>query len=212
MMESTDKLIASLAETASPVRQSEPPTVLFARWFIGALVYVALVLAFMKLRPDIFTKIGSPVFAAELVTLVFVIASSAFSAALLSFPDMFQKRDLAFTPLIAIIGFGIVLALEYAGEPQPDLGQPHGEECLLCITLLSLLPAAFMFYTLRRQAGVHYYISGAVSLIFASGVGALALRLSENTDSMNHILQWHYLPMIGFGVIGILLGRIVLKW
>ena len=211
-MESTDKLIASLAQKAIPVRQSIEPFALFARWFIEALVYVALVLLVMKLRPDISIKMTSPAFVAELIILTLVIATSALSAALLSFPDIFQKCTLVFAPVIALIGFCIVLVLEYAGEPLPEIQPAHGVECLLCITILSLIPAAFLLYSLRKQAGVHYYFSGSVALIFASAIGALALRLSEKTDSISHLLQWHYLPMIGFGLIGLLVGRIVLKW
>ncbi|MGB8078611.1 MAG: hypothetical protein WCF09_12135 [Gallionella sp.] len=27
-----------------------------------------------------------------------------------------------------------------------------------------------------------------------------------------HVIRWHYLPMIGFGIIGMWLGRRALKW
>jgi hypothetical protein len=211
-MENTDKLISSLAQTTLPVKQSANPFVLFVCWFAASLIYIAGVLIVMGVRDDIAAKIGSTMFVAELVMLTFVIATTLLSAALLSFPDMFQKRALAFTPIVAFAAFLFVLAVEWHGSIQPELQPVHGVECLLCITLLSLLPGGLLLYILRKQAGVHYYLSGAISLLAASSIGALTLRLSEKTDSISHLLQWHYLPMIGFGALGLIIGRKLLKW
>jgi len=38
------------------------------------------------------------------------------------------------------------------------------------------------------------------------------LRLYEQTDSIMHVIEWHYLPMIVFGIIGMWLGKTALKW
>jgi hypothetical protein len=43
-------------------------------------------------------------------------------------------------------------------------------------------------------------------------VSALWLRLHEMNDSIIHLIQWHYLPMLAFGLIGLWLGRVLLKW
>jgi hypothetical protein len=43
-------------------------------------------------------------------------------------------------------------------------------------------------------------------------VGALWESLHEQTDSIIHVVEWHYLPMIGFGIIGMWLGKKALKW
>ena len=38
-----------------------------------------------------------------------------------------------------------------------------------------------------------------------------ALRLYEVNDSIMHVIQWHYLPMIAFGFIGIWRGKVALR-
>lgn len=43
-------------------------------------------------------------------------------------------------------------------------------------------------------------------------MGALSLRLSEQTDSILHVIQWHYLPMIAVSLVGLWLGKTLLKW
>ena len=49
-----------------------------------------------------------------------------------------------------------------------------------------------------------------VSLLSAFSVGAL--RLHEVNNSVIHLIQRHYLPMLVFGLIGLWLGRVLLKW
>ena len=54
--------------------------------------------------------------------------------------------------------------------------------------------------------------TGCIALLFAFSIGAIWLRLYEQNDSIMHVIQWHYLPMIVFGIIGLWLGKLILKW
>jgi hypothetical protein len=211
-MEKTDALIASLVQTAMPAKRTAHPGTMFAWWLVGCLAYIVLVLCFMGVRDDIAAKLHAPEFIGELAILLCIMMSAALSAVVLSFPDMFQKRWFAYSPLAPLAAFIGMLGYQWMNEPVTTIAPPSGEECLLCITLLSLLPGACLLYMLRKLAGVHYYVSGAIALIAASSVGCITLRLSEKTDSMHHLVEWHYMPMIGFGIIGVLLGRNLLKW
>jgi len=82
----------------------------------------------------------------------------------------------------------------------------------LSITLLALLPAVSIFFVMRKFASTHLYWSGGIAMLAAFSVGALWLRLYEQTDSIMHVIEWHYLPMVLIGLTGMVLGKLILKW
>lgn len=210
-MADTQQLITTLADQATPIAPARPLTLSFA-WAAGSLFYIIALLFFFGLREDLGSQLQHPLFAAEISTLAWLALAAAMSAALLSFPDQYQKQTLLWLPVIPALVFLAVLYMAWLNDNPPAPTPAHGFECLLCIVCFSSFPAAWMFYQLRRQAGIHYYISGAVSLLAACGMGCLALRLSEPVDSISHLIMWHYLPMLGFAMLGLWLGKTFLKW
>jgi len=211
-MGNTEELIKALAQDATPVKPVAHPFVQCAKWMAGGTVYVALSVMYLGLRPDVMTRLHSPMFVAELGLLGGIIVATILSAALLAFPDMHQKRGVAFAPVFAIMLFVLAIFLAWQADNPPSALPEHNVECFLCITSLALLPAAWLLYSMRKFASTHPYLAGGIALLCAFSIGALALRLSEQTDSMAHIVQWHYLPMIGVGIVGLWLGRVFLKW
>jgi hypothetical protein len=49
-------------------------------------------------------------------------------------------------------------------------------------------------------------------MLSAFSIGAITLRLSEQTNSIIHVIEWHYLPMVGVAWLGVWLGKSLLKW
>jgi hypothetical protein len=211
-MTDTEDLIGTLAKDAAPVRRIPHPYVLCVKWLAVAAVYLALTLIYSGLRPDLMPKLHVPLFLAEIGILTGIIAAGSLSAALLAFPDLHQKRLLAYAPILMLLAFVGLLLLSWRADFPPASLPEQGLECLLCIAAYTLLPAAWMFYALRKYASTHYYLAGGIALLMAFSLGALSLRLSEQTDSIVHVMQWHYLPMIGVAFIGLWLGKILLKW
>ena len=56
-----------------------------------------------------------------------------------------------------------------------------------------------------------YRFAACVAFLCAFSVGALWLRLHEVNDSIVHVVEWHYLPMLGFALVGFGLEKL-LKW
>lgn len=208
----TEQLINDLAENAGKVKPSSNPYGLFGRWTVYAAAYIFIAALFLGIRPDFMHTLQSPLFIAELLSLAGVIAASLFSAAILAFPDLYQKKRIALLPVPAFALFVIIMALAFSADNPPAPHPPHAMECLLCISLLSLPPGAFILFNIRRFASTHYYMAGVVATLAAFSTGAMALRLSERTDSISHLLEWHYLPMLGVSILGLLLGKLFLKW
>lgn len=207
----TEQLIGDLVQKMESVKPASSPYRLFVKWLILAIAYIAIITLFLDVRPDFADKLTSPLFAAEILALAGIIASSLLSASILAFPDLYQNTKMALLPVPMFLLFIIVMAMAFLADNPPAPLPAHNKECLICITLLSLLPGAFILYNIRKFASTHYYMAGMVAALAAFSIGAMALRISEKTDSISHVLEWHYLPMLGVCVIGVFLGKL-LKW
>lgn len=211
-MANIDDLVASLAQEATAVKPAPHPFALSLRWIGAAAIYLAVALALSGLRPDLTARLHNTWFAAEIAALLGIFVATSLSAALLAFPDMHQKRNLALAPAWMFSLFLLLLFFAASADTSPAPLPVHSFECTLGITLMALLPAAWTFYAMRGFASTHYRLAGGVALLSAFSVGALWLRLHEATDSIAHVIEWHYLPMLGIGLIGLWLGRRLLKW
>jgi hypothetical protein len=211
-MTNIDDLVDSLARDAVPVKQAPHPLQLSLRWVAVAAVYLVLSLWISGLRPDLMQKFHEPWFAAEVAVLVIIFIATSLSAAVLAFPDLHQMRKAALAPAALFALFTAILYFAWHADIPSAPLPVHSIECTLSITLFSLLPAAWTFFSMRQFASTHYHWAGVVALLFAFSVGALWLRLHELNDSIIHVIQWHYLPMLGIGMLGWWLGKRLLKW
>jgi hypothetical protein len=211
-MENIDDLIARLAEDAETVAPAPHPFVLSLRLTGINAIYLIVSLFVSGIRPDLLLRLHSPLYAAEIAALLATLVTTTLTAALLSFPDLHQKGRLAFAPLMAFVLFVPVMMLAWQQDNPPSPLPVHSFECTLGITVMALLPAMWTFYFMRDYASAHYRLAGGFALLSSFSVGALWLRLHEATDSVAHVIAWHYLPMLGIGMIGLWLGKKLLKW
>lgn len=211
-MGNIEELINKLAQDTTAVKPAPHPYMLSLKWVGAAVAYLAVSLAVSGLRPGLMEKFHEPWFAAEIAALLGIFIATSVSAALLAFPDLHQKRGAAFAPMLAFALFLLVILFAWNADSPPAPMPMHSFECTLSITLVSLLPAAWTFYAMRQYASTHYRLAGGIALLSAFSVGALWLRLHEVNDSVIHLIQWHYLPMLVFGLIGLRLGKVLLKW
>lgn len=205
-----ERLVNELSAEAGPPRPAPHPLLLTLKLFAAAAAYLALALAISGLRPDLMQALQQPWYVAELLMLLLLFAAATTSAALLSFPDLHQKRALAYAPVVAFALFALTLLLAWRVNAAPH--PVHDIECTISITLVALLPAAWTFYLMRGYASTHPCWAGSIALLAAFGTGALWLRLQEANDSVAHAVLWHYLPMLLAGFIGWILGRRLLRW
>jgi hypothetical protein len=211
-MASIDELITKLAQDTATVKRAPHPFMLSIQWMTVAVLYLAVALMISDVRADLLVALHNFWFAAEITALVGISISTSLSAALLSYPDLHQMRRIAFAPLVTFALFVVVMLLAWQADNPPAPLPVHSFACTLSITLASLLPAAWMFHVMRKFASTHTYWAGGIAFLFSFSIGALWLRLYEQNDSITHVLEWHYLPMIAFGIIGMWLGKVILKW
>jgi hypothetical protein len=211
-MDNIEQLVASLSKDAQAVKPAPRPWLLSLKWMAVAAAYIIVALAFSGLRPDLMLQFHQPWFVIEIVLLAGIFVSTALSAAILAFPDLHQQRRAAFAPVWIFTLFALALVFALLADNPPSPLPVHSFECTLSIFMFSLLPTAGIFYTMRQFASTHLHLSGIVAVLFAFSTGALWLRLHEQTNSVIHLIEWHYLPMIGVAALGWWLGKKLLKW
>ena len=211
-MEHIDELIDRLSQDTTRVKPAPHPFMLSLKWMGWGVAYLLLSLIFSGLRPDLMLKLHEPWFDAEIAVLIGIFVATSLSAAIFSFPDLHQMRRLVFAPVIMFALFVLVMFLAWQTDNPPAPLPVHSFECTVSITLFSLLPAAWTFYAMRKFASTHYNWAGSIALLSAFSAGAIWLRLHEVNDSITHVVEWHYLPMIAFGLAGWWLGKKILKW
>jgi hypothetical protein len=211
-MENIDDLVARLAQDAGIVKPAENPFILSLKLTGAAVIYLAVSLSLSGLRPDWPEKFHSLWFVSEVVALTGIFFFTSLSAALLGFPDQYQKRKLVMAPIWMFVLFLMVLFFATQADNPPSPLPLHSFQCTLGITLMAVLPAVWTFYAMRRYASTHYRLAGIFAILSAFSVGALWLRLHEATDSISHVVEWHYLPMLAISIVGFWLGKRLLKW
>lgn len=211
-MNDIEQLIAGLSKDAQTVKPAPRPWLLGLKWIAAAAAYLLVALLLAGLRPDWALQLHKPLFVAEVALLLGILLSTAFSAAILSFPDLHQQRRAAFAPVWVFALFAVAMLFAWRADQPPSPLPVHSFECTLSILMFSLLPSAGIFYAMRQFASTHLRMSGIVAVLFAFSTGALWLRLHEQTDSIIHLVEWHYLPMIAVAALGWGLGKKILKW
>ena len=211
-MADIDELVARLAQEAEAVKPAPHPFKLSLLWIGAGAIYLGVALALSGSRPELLAHLQQPWFAAEIAALLVLFLVTSLSAALLAFPDLHQKRRLVYAPAIPAMLFAIVMFYAGRADTPPAPLPVHSFECTLSILLMTLLPAVWTFYSMRRYASTHYRLAGSIALLSAFSVGALWLRLHEVNDSIAHVLEWHYFPMLAVGFLGLWMGKKILKW
>lgn len=212
MMSNVEQLIAELTGDAAVVKPATHPYLLGLMLIGAAALYLSALLAVSGLRPDWPQAMHQPWFVAETVALFLLLIVASFSTALLAFPDLHQKRGLAFAPAWMLILFLAVMLSAWLADNPPAALPQHDIECTRCILLVAILPGVWTFCIMRRFASTHGHWAGSAALLAAFSIGALWLRLQEVNDSIMHVLEWHYLPMLAVGMLGLWLGRWLLRW
>ena len=153
MMENVDELIDKLAKDAARVRPASHPFALSAEWLVVAVFYIAATVMFTGVRQDLMHKLHETWFAAEIAALFLILVSTSLSAALLSYPDLHQKRLYAFAPAASFALFMVVMLFAWQADNPPSPLPMHSFQCTLSITLFSILPAAWIQYRVYRRFG-----------------------------------------------------------
>jgi len=216
-MKKTDQLINSLAQEATPIKSIPNPNRLTIALVTILVFYGLIIWLFTGFRQDLSVQFHRPFFLAEITLLLITTLFSIIASAHLTFPDQYQKMGVFRLPFFSFIALSILILLQiFLPIDQkmviPSPKQSHNIECTQFIALAAVIPSAIIFILLRKGASTHLYIAGAYAILASSSIGCLMLRLSEQNDSLLHLVSWHYIPTLLLATVGAYFCQIFLKW
>ena len=212
----TDDLIQQLSKSAptQPKLLGVRPLLLVV--FSGITLYLLMLQSWIGLREDIWVQLARPAFTLEIALMIILLISGVFASVLSRYPDNYQYQYILYIPYITfalLLTLLLVQILVPAAMPTGELRYIHHRfSCALWITGSTIFSAFILVWTIRLGATVTPRHSAALSVLSATAVGCLTLRLSEMNDSIPHLLLTHYTPSFLFAVFGAFLGKHLFKW
>ncbi len=211
MEDKTDSIINSLCNEAKKVDCSRQPLTVLALGIASVSLYIIIFLIVIGERGDLTSKISDISFLLEIITSSLVVFTAILAASWQAFPDLSEQKLVSWLPAIALFGFIMSFALNYALHPGKLLEMNYGIKCAMHMCLIALLPTILLYAVLARGVFLH---AGRASLHvgLAAGMTAyLAARLAEPVDDMLHMLVWHILPLLALVLALSLLHRWLIR-
>ena len=209
----TDQLIDMLAKNVEPMQRPRWARRMAMTIGIGLLAAALLVLATVKMRPDIGTS----------MTAVLMKAGFSALAAAVMLPLVMRLmrpgRPLGWRVAAVLVFFGIcVLATAIALMGQPTEARMHAWTggyfpwCIVAIPLLAAPTAAGLVWVMRALAPTQLTLSGAAIGALSGGIGAMAYAMYCPVDSVAFVTTWYVVAIAICAAAGALIGSKVLRW
>ena len=208
----TDDLLRSLVDEMKPVRRLRGGAERALIWAGFAAICVGIGTWVLGTRPDLSAKLTDVSFLIEGSSVLAVFALSARSAFQLSIPGMEKSGTTRTSPLLGLLGWFLLVAIRHTPMTNAlaleSVSSLAGASCVSRIATLALVPAVAIFAMLRKAAPGRRRWTGLFALISASSLAALGTQLLCSKDDPQHVLLWHFGPVLVAGLVGAALGAL----
>lgn len=211
----TDELIAAMAADTHPVFRAVPQRRLAAAAVFGAPVALILVLAWLKLRPDLAQAVGGSFFWLRAAYTAALGAAAFWAAERLSRPGASAAKAWIALGLAAALfmGGGVI---QFAGlAPDQRMSTLQGVSWKVCSRNILVLGAPMTLaalLALRGLAPTRPVLAGFAAGVFSGGVVATVYGLHCPEATAVFVGLWYTLGIAACGLLGAVLGRSVLRW
>jgi hypothetical protein len=211
----TEDLITTLtADASTPVRRLWPPSIRLVCWLAVSVPWVALVVAFMNLRPDLAIKFEESRWVVEqgaaLATAVMA-AMAAFCAGVPGRPRW--ERLMPVAPLFLWLGTLATGCLrDWLAAGSQGLSLEQDWACLPGIVVVGFVPALAIVVMLRRAAPLAPVLSVGLGGLAAAALADFGLRLFHTQDASLMVLVWQVGTVTLLTALSAVLGRWIVRW
>jgi len=211
----TDELIASLSSNVAPVPRGAVGRRILLGVGAGALVSIALVVAWMGIRPDLGTAMyGFSFWMKWAYTISLSVAALAVTIQLAR-PDTGRLRGLWLVAIPALLLAGLG-ALELIRTPTGDWLKMwlsySWMQCPWRVVALAMPIFVGLLWSFRRLAPTRLRAAGAAAGLSAGAFAATVYCLHCPEVSAIFVLTWYSLGILLATAIGALLGPRLLRW
>jgi len=213
----TEKLLHQLVKKNKAVRKVITPGSYSLLLSIIAFSYISILVFYLGIRPDIEDKSDQLSYIIEISLAAITLISSAYAASVFSVPDNYQIRHIKWLSIVAPTLFSAYIAIKlfyqlFLHDIAYITKTGNNYSCAIDMLIFSILPIGAAILSLRKNASTSQSWCGAMISLCAVSISYIALRIIEPNDMMTHIVFWHYLPMLAISFIGIIIGKLLLKW
>jgi hypothetical protein len=211
----THELIDLLAADARPVAAGAPSRWLGWAALGGGAIALALVLAWLKPRPDLSHAMSGGFFWLRALFTAALGLAGFWATERLARPGVSARAALvmALVVLAAFETAAIVQAAPMSGEAR--MLAMRGVSWTVCARNIVLLAAPMMLiciFVLRRLAPTRPMAAGFAAGAFAGGLAATVYGLHCPEATFVFVGVWYVLGVLISGLIGSVIGRFALRW
>lgn len=211
----TDDLIARLAADLKPVRPRAMFWLLLGALVVSGAVAIALMLAWLGMRPDMATAPSTMMFWTKFSYTLAIAALGAVATLALSRPD--GRIRWPWRVALGLLALVVAGAFWQLARAAPDEMMPLviGSTTLaypwrILVLALPVLLGAML--ALRRFAPANPTLAGFAAGIMAGGVGAWVYSFACAEKGMMFLAIFYTLGILIVGALGAVLGRFLLRW
>ncbi len=216
MIQKTDKIIQKLGQELKPVKPISctvkrcVQTVICFIFCIAAAAALALVFGKNHIHAV------TPLFMTQNIIIFVAGILSVLAAIRLSTPHIKIPQDIYWLTGIATCIWIGLLGYTFLGSSweniQIDMTAIHSKSCLLDLLIFTIAPALFLFFFIKRAAPTHFKLTGYAGMLAAASFAIIGINFTCAISNLSHLFLWHFLPVIGLGLLGIFLGKKLLRW
>ncbi|PIR23004.1 MAG: hypothetical protein COV44_04585 [Deltaproteobacteria bacterium CG11_big_fil_rev_8_21_14_0_20_45_16] len=207
----TDELIDKLSHSLRP-QSHRPLWHDYIRWVVISILAIAMGVSLMGLRDDLGHAVLDGWFQYESLFFLSFGLVCAWIAIMAGRPDQrFGPLSKSFL-ILGIFGWGAFLVRAFKGEPFDFAAAAPGWSCFMAVILFSMIPTIFLFRKLRQMAPTSLAQTGLWATSSVGILSALGVNLICSNSDGEHLLIWHFAPVLMISLVGFALGRFMLKW
>jgi len=206
--------ISQLAEKAQPVRRFSQRGSRMKSWFVISILLVGMGAVIIGIRPDLIIQFHSFNFVFESSLLLFLSMITAHTAFKICVPGKRQRKFYVFIPLLILWSLSIFIKLftELAHHGPKVLQVDAGWTCIWIMLGLSVIPFIMIYFLIRSGATVYPLLTGILAALACVSLGSLGVQFTCSASAPTHLIIWHFLPIIGVGIISGILGYRLFRW
>ena len=211
----TDDLAALLASNAGPIDRSLPTRRYGVALLVAALGAALLMLAFLGVRPDIMTMLGTPLFWIKLAFPLSIAIGAFLIVRRLARPGIRtgQRWIMIVVPILAVwIAALVTLGLAPVSDRLNMVLGISWRTCLFNILYLAVPGFVAIFWAMKGMAPTRPRLAGTAAGLLASALATAAYSFHCPEMDVAFWAVWYVAGLLVPAGIGALLGPRMLRW